>query len=585
MTAGFGASSCIDPAIRVRFYFDGAALPALDMPLAALFDGSTSPFTPPLVADRTASSGGFVSDVPIAYAQALRIALVGADNGGTNSCTGNDERLLWFQFQHHRLAPGTVVTSFAPGDDVPAWRAFLAHAGDDPWNGMLSPIESTSTLAPRQTLSLATHAGPAWLRGIRLRLPRSDYAAVRLTLMLDGMTAVDVPLADFFAMSNDALVPARGVLAGEDAAGWLYAWLPMPFHQDADVMLVADASLTASVTIDTALSFDDAPVADDVAAYGATLSDACTAGSNLALYAAHGAGKVVGVSARYHTNGAANLGYLEGDERAYIDGAVSPGWYGTGVEDFFDGGFYFDQGAFAMPLAGATIVDPDGGGATAVYRWMLGDPVTYASALRFTQEAGFSPTQPVPTCARSVVHAYRAPRANVVAYDRFDVGTPISDAHAYSPPAGATCAIVSGTFEDEPPTQRSASACTYTAGGSRFTFGVDDAVPPLRLRRTFDVSSGSPGEIAGAPAAQILVDGIVAGHFAPAIANPLRRWQQQDALLDPAVGAGRHDFEIVPEFTATAPVFAESAYELSGGWKDAVFADGFDRIATAVAAN
>jgi hypothetical protein len=310
----------------------------------------------------------------------------------------------------------------------------------------------------------------------------------------------------------------------------------MPFHQDADVMLVADASLTASVTIDTALSFDDAPVADDVAAYGATLSDACTAGSNLALYAAHGAGKVVGVSARYHTNGAANLGYLEGDERAYIDGAVSPGWYGTGVEDFFDGGFYFDQGAFAMPLAGATIVDPDGGGATAVYRWMLGDPVTYASALRFTQEAGFSPTQPVPTCARSVVHAYRAPRANVVAYDRFDVGTPISDAHAYSPPAGATCAIVSGTFEDEPPTQRSASACTYTAGGSRFTFGVDDAVPPLRLRRTFDVSSGSPGEIAGAPAAQILVDGIVAGHFAPAIANPLRRWQQQDALLEMAVG-------------------------------------------------
>src|SRR4029079_16123057 len=155
--------------------------------------------------------------------------------------------------------------------------------------------------------------------------------------------------------------------------------------------------------------------------------------------------------------------------------------------------------------------------------------------------------------------------------------------HAYSPPAGATCAIVSGTFEYEPPTQRSASACTYTAGCSGFTFSVDDAVPPLRLRRTFDVASGSPGEIAGAPAAQILVDGVVAGHFPPAIANPLRRWQQHEALLDPAVGAGPHDFEIVPEFTATAPVFAESAYELSGGWKDAIFADGFDRTEHACA--
>ena len=52
LTTGFGASTCIDPAIRVRFYLDGAATPALDVPLAALFDGSTLPFTPPLVADR-----------------------------------------------------------------------------------------------------------------------------------------------------------------------------------------------------------------------------------------------------------------------------------------------------------------------------------------------------------------------------------------------------------------------------------------------------------------------------------------------------------------------------------------------------
>src|SRR6185312_10124445 len=139
------------------------------------------------------------------------------------------------------------------------------------------------------------------------------------------------------------------------------------------------------------------------------------------------------------------------------------------------------------------------------------------------------------------------------------------------------CSLASGAFEDEPPTQRNAVACAYSAGSSRFVFDIADAAPPLRLRRTFDASAGSPGETAGAPAAEIRVDGVVAGRFAPAIANPLRRWQQQDALLDPAVGAGSHVFEIVPDFTANAPVFAESAYELSGGWKDALFADGFDR--------
>jgi hypothetical protein len=296
---------------------------------------------------------------------------------------------------------------------------------------------------------------------------------------------------------------------------------------------------------------------------------------DIALYADHGTGKIVGLASRYRANGVVGRGYLEGDERAYVDGATTPAWYGTGVEDFFGGGFYFEDTTFALPLSGATVVDADGAGETDAYRWMLADPLAYASSLRLTQEAGFAPSQPVPTCARTIVHAYRAPRASVVAYDRFDVGT-AADAHAYAPPPGASCTSEKGTFEDEPPTKRSASVCAYAAGASRFVFDVADAEPPLRLRRTFDVAAGSPGQTAGAPAADILVDGVVVGRFPPAIANPPRRWQQQEALLDPALGAGRHEFEIVPDFTATAPRMAESAFELSGGWKDAIFSGGFE---------
>src|SRR5690606_37153282 len=132
MTTGFGSSTCIDPATRVRFYVEEAILPTLDLPLAALFDGSTPPFTAPLAVDRLQSSGGFVSHVPIAYARGLRVSLLDADNGGVNPCTGHTQRLLWFQFQHHQLAPETRVTSFAPGQDAPGWRAFLGHAGDEP---------------------------------------------------------------------------------------------------------------------------------------------------------------------------------------------------------------------------------------------------------------------------------------------------------------------------------------------------------------------------------------------------------------------------------------------------------------------
>ena len=581
LTTGFGVSSCIDPAIRVRFYLDGAPAPTLDVPLAALFDGSTPPFTPPLVADHDASSGGYVSHVPIAYADALRIALVGADNGGTNPCTGDDERLLWFQVQHHRLVPGTAVTSFAVGSDFPELRAFLAHAGDDPWNGMLDPLQASSTLEPGGTLELATRSGAGWLRGIRLHLPRQDYAAVDLRLTFDDATAVDMPLADFFATSADTVMAPRGVVAGEDATGWLYAWLPMPFRQSASVALVAGASLAGPITIDSALSFDDATVPSNAGSFAATLTDTCVAGGDMALYSDHGAGRVVGVTARYHADGETTLGYLEGDERAYLDDAIAPAWYGTGVEDFYNGGFYFDHGEYALPLSGATAVDPDGAGTTSAYRWLLGDSLAYSGALRLTQEAGFGPLEPVPTCARAVVHAYRDARADVVPYDRFDVGTAAADAHSYMPPSGASCAAMNGLFENEPPTSRNATACAFANGSSRFRFEVGDAVPPLRLRRTFDAGAGIPGEVAGAPAAVIRVNGVLVGAFPPAIANPLRRWQEQEVLLDASIAAGPLDFEIVPEFTSFAPSFSESAWTLSGGWKDAIYADGFDAVTVA----
>ena len=129
LTTGFGTSTCIDPAIRVRLYLDGAAMPTLDLPLAALFDGSTPPFTAPLALDRLQSSGGYVSHVPIAYAQSLRVALAGADDGGSNPCTGTAQRLLWFQVQFHRIVPGTPVASFVAGHDEPAWaRCTLPNA-------------------------------------------------------------------------------------------------------------------------------------------------------------------------------------------------------------------------------------------------------------------------------------------------------------------------------------------------------------------------------------------------------------------------------------------------------------------------
>ncbi|MFI4968595.1 MAG: DUF2961 domain-containing protein [Lysobacterales bacterium] len=581
LTTGFGTSTCIDPATRVRFYIDGAVTPSLDIPLAALFDGSTPPFTPPLVAAHLDSSGGYVSYVPIAYAQSLRVALLGAENGGVNPCqpAGADpsRRLLWFQIRHHRLAPGTPVASFAAGHDEPAWRAFLEHAGDDPWNAMLVPQNATAALAPGATLALAARTGPGWLRGIRLRLPRAAYADVSLRLTFDAQAAVDVPLADFFATATDAQVPARGALVGEDASGWLYAWFPMPFTQTADAELVASSTLPSEVVVESAMSFDNAAVSAQAGTFAAQLGHSCVAAGTLAVYADRGAGKLVGMAARYRSSAEPTLEYLEGDERAYVDDAIAPAWYGTGVEDFYDAGFYFDRGAYAHPLSGATVIDADGAGTTAAYRLMPTDALVYAGALRLTQEAGPSAAEPRPMCARAVTWAYRRAQPAIVGYAGFEIGdAAAAAAHAYVPPAGADCALSGSQFEDDAATSRTAIVCAYGGGSSHFRFDVGDARAPLRLRRTFDAGVGTPGTSAGTPGATIRVNGVVVGAFAPVIANPARRWQQQEVPLTVAAGTQVFDIEIAPAFSAFAPRFSESRWELRGGWKDAIFADGFE---------
>ena len=247
------------------------------------------------------------------------------------------------------------------------------------------------------------------------------------------------------------------------------------------------------------------------------------------------------------------------------------------MEDFFDGGFYFDHGAFAGPLSGATRVDADGSGATSAYRLMLTDALPYASALRLTQEAGFSPAQPVPACARRVVYAYRQARPLQVAYDSFEIGdAAAATTHEHVAAPDAQCQSLSATFEGEPPVSRSALACAGTSGAIHFRFRIGEWNPPLRLRRTFDAGAGNPGVVAGSAGARVFVNGVFAGSFAPVASDPVRRWQQQDAPLDVPAGGDTLDIDVVPDVSAHAPLFGESRWELRGGWRDAIFADGFD---------
>jgi hypothetical protein len=347
MTMGDGASEPLDPSIRIRIYVDEAARPVVDLPLPDLFRGRTPPFLWPLVVDREESSGGNVSFVPIPYRAGCRVALRGAH-----------EKKIWFQFSFRRLASAEGVTSFTGREDLAAWAALLASPGADPWPP--SPTSTVSSgvvsLGPGESVTLAELAGPDSITALRLALPQAAWDRVELLADFDGEERVRMPLADFFAMGAVGQVPTRSLLVGMGKGGVLYSYFPKPFFDAARVGLRSvSTSLGPPVAVSWSIRTAGAPPSAGSGLFGASLaaSDATPLGVDFPLLDLAGQGRWVGLFQELGAVSGGDTSYFEGDERVYLDGSKHPQLYGTGVEDFFGGGFGFDLTPFGLALHGS----------------------------------------------------------------------------------------------------------------------------------------------------------------------------------------------------------------------------------------
>jgi hypothetical protein len=400
-----GISSDIDPDLGIRIRLDGRSEPAVDLPLAGLFDGTNPPFVPPLVSDRQASSGGHVCTVPIPYRSGCRVSLVGAAG-----------RKLWYQVSARRAVDAASVTSFGEEGAADGWARLLAERDPDPWRGRVSPVSSGKLrLEPGGRSRLVDLAGPDVVNGVLLRAPRWSWPDLDLELRFDGDLRVDVPVSEFFAVGRGGRGLTRSLLLGAYDGGELYCYFPMPFFERASVELVRRRSggRHEPVAVEWAVRRSGCPPLPGSARFGARLreDERTPTGRDVTLLELRGRGRWVGLFAEVGGLAAGNREYLEGDERVFVDREGSPSLYGTGVEDFFGGGFYFRVAnespvPFRLPLHGMVYDRRDGRGylATAMYRLMLTDAVPFARHLRVGLEGGT--THNVPMRLRTVAYYY-----------------------------------------------------------------------------------------------------------------------------------------------------------------------------------
>ncbi len=220
---------------------------------------------------------------------------------------------------------------------------------------------------------------------------------------------------------------------------------------------------------------------------------ATTDGKDWPFLQASGEGKFVGVTASME--GPWTRGFLEGDERVYTEGARSPQIHGTGTEDFYQSGWYFNRDVYTQPFNGepAHLFSSTGCAAesdcTGAYRLMIGDAVPFGSAIDFGIEHG--PGDDVAANYSTTAFWYGRPAASQRRTDTLTVGNDASErAHDYTSPDPGPVTTLDSTFEG---TNAPLTAATRsTSAPVTFRVNVDPANHGAVLRRTSDQKTALP---------------------------------------------------------------------------------------------
>ncbi len=232
-------------------------------------------------------------------------------------------------------------------------------------------------------------AGPGVVRRLWITVATSDPDYLRRVALLmywDGERnpSVEAPLGDFFG-DGFAKKHYTALVMGESSGGF-YCYLPMPFKRHARIVAVNGTGRPIDAfyyNIDLVTGVALPRTVETLHAWWHR-DPRTTAKTPHLIVDARGSGNFVGMSLDVQS-AAKNLSFLEGDEIFTVDGQKRG--QGTGTEDYFNSGWYFDEGTYAGPYHGLIIKD-DTLGRTAAYRWHIADRIPFHRSYKMEIEHG-----------------------------------------------------------------------------------------------------------------------------------------------------------------------------------------------------
>ncbi len=267
-------------------------------------------------------------------------------------------------------------------------------------------------VAPGETLTLVDYkGGPGIVRRWWITIaPRNNVAIQRQAIIRcywDGETtpSVECPVSDFFGMGFGEWHDYQSLPLNMTSGGYNCYW-PMPFQKSARITIenrskVRIDSFYYNVEVEAHKTLPK----DTLYFHAQFRRERPTQqGKPYTLLETTGKGHYVGTLLSMQAMRGRGLGYLEGDEQVTVDGEASPSILGTGTEDYFSSGWYYDTGVYSAPYHGVTIKD-NAKGRINTYRWHIEDVIPFEKSLRFVIEHG--PVNDIPGDYSSVAFYYQ----------------------------------------------------------------------------------------------------------------------------------------------------------------------------------
>ena len=373
------------PATEWLFFFDGETEPRLQIAQDALF--THNPLFNPL---QGGVRGGAYAYIPLPYEKSLTIAL------RMPNYTPNGAR-PYFQINSERYPAGTTVQSWPKTFDTATSNMLIACNAT--WRStrsnqlcraesQIAPWQKQAFL-PQQRTTVFSTGSAGTITNFRVRPDFSRLNALTRSLMLrylvlemywDGQASpsVCVPLGDFFC---NGLHPREFAnMAFAFLNNTYVCALPMPFRKSARIVIRNDGPFPVEGEVSIACQSD--PVEEALYLHSSFNAEV-SAGRPFRIMQTTGRGKYIGCYLMaFGMDGGWNI--LEGDERFYRDGSTTPSHHGTGLEDYFNGGWYY-YGLFELPLHGLL---EKAAMRTTQYRFHLTDAVTFQRDARMEIEFG-----------------------------------------------------------------------------------------------------------------------------------------------------------------------------------------------------